>query len=106
MVLSKKYPIVRSVVLIMLNILDVLLTYYALSQDSGFYESNPIGRYLIGLGWGYAIFIKMFCVAFVVTALMCLSGCGHTRPANWALNTLLILYTVVVANNTYLLIFT
>tara|TARA_Y100000310_G_scaffold111819_1_gene110222 strand:- start:232 stop:564 length:333 start_codon:yes stop_codon:yes gene_type:complete len=110
MALSKKYPIIRPVVIFVLNILDVILTYYALTQRTGFYESNPIAVYLIGLGWGYAIFIKLFLITIVLIIITLLygriQGVKYKRVAGWCINILLLIYVVVVVNNAFLLFFT
>jgi len=102
MALSKKYPIVRPVVVVILNILDILFTYYLLNQQTDIQGANPIGKYFIGLGWGYAILFKMSVVIGGLAALMVLYSRSHKRAANWALNSILIIYIVVVINNSLL----
>jgi len=101
MALSKKYPIIRPVIIVILNILDILLTYYLLSKDPTISEANPVGRYLIGLGWGYAIFFKMFLILVTLALLIIMYGRGRRKAINWALNMLMIIYIFVVLNNSY-----
>ena len=60
---------IRYIVIIVLNILDLLLTYIGIEKVDGIRETNPLANFIIQHGWEYAWLHKAIGVAFIIYLL-------------------------------------
>tara|TARA_A100001201_G_scaffold107128_1_gene91608 strand:+ start:1616 stop:1909 length:294 start_codon:yes stop_codon:yes gene_type:complete len=57
---------IRYIVIIVLNILDLLLTYIGIEKVDGIKETNPLANFVIQHGWEYAWLHKAIGVTFII----------------------------------------
>ena len=96
---KKKYPVVRMIIFFVLNILDLITTYWFVSLDGNTEaEGNPAARWLIERGWVYFISVKL--AGGVIILVLLANLCRFwQKMGNVATTALVILFSLVVANN-------
>ncbi len=103
MALSKKYPIWRIILFFLLNVFDGTSTYWlSFLNGSNDGELNPLVRWLMNEGWGYAAFFKLADVILIIALILYIQK-KNKKIAAWALNISIILSVAIVVNNTIML---
>jgi hypothetical protein len=86
--------------LIDLNILDLITTYYALYRIKGLKEANPIAKVILNrFGFRGLIYVKAIALTIVSYDITILENI--TNMTDYILMALLCLYVGVIANNLY-----
>jgi hypothetical protein len=98
----KKYHIVKIIIFFLLNIFDILTTYFALASGVA-KEINPLGNALISQGWTYAIFIKASISVLVAIYVIWAVKENKEKHAKWLLNIVIVFYILIVTNNAIVL---
>ena len=82
---------IRYIVIIVLNILDLLLTYIGIEKVDGIRETNPLANFIIQHGWEYAWLHKAIGVTFIIYLLRKTGdekkACSEAKPlldAEWS----------------------
>jgi hypothetical protein len=98
----KKYHIIKLIIVILLNIFDILTTYFALASGVA-KEINPLGSAIISQGWTYAISIKASILVLIAIYVIWAVKENKEKHAKWLLNIIMIFYILIVINNSIVL---
>ena len=94
---------IRYAVIVILNILDLLITYIGIEKIDGIKETNPLANAMIGAGWEYACLHKIIGVGIIIYLIEKTKKNDEEKAKRWCWWISLV-FAIICLNNAYQLL--